>query len=377
MSRTKKTKSEGEAEDQTFMSNSPLERITSFFEKDGSEGCYGVIYEHDDKAFEKEIKISTGSRQLDALFEGGYNAYSMSMFYGDKESGKTTQGLVWGSNWQKFFGEKGWVVVYDAEGRLTEKKIRMSGIDKSRLVVVKSNAAEFVLQNILDLINNNPDDLKFFFIVDSINSLTTSDERGKTLSEAEARAGVARVNSMAFKKLSLPLHVKGHHLYLCSQIRAGNMTGFGGAGNKAGGGKAPEFYGDVIAQMGLAWDGNSPRYIKEGEKNVGQYTEYTFKKTYNETTGVKLAVPIKYNHQGGVWRATEVADMALAWGLVLKKGSWYNIQSELFKESADRAGISQTLLESKVQGHFGFVTFLEDNPDLQELIFAYIMEISK
>jgi RecA/RadA recombinase len=285
------------------------------------------------------------------------------MFFADKESGKTGQGLTWGANWQKHFGEKGWVVVYDAEGRLTEKKIRMSGVDKSRLIVIKSNASEFVLQNILDLINNNPEGLKYFFIVDSINALTTADERGKTLSEAEARAGVARVNSMAFKKLSLPIHVKGHHLYLCSQIRAGNMTGFGGAGNKAGG--------------GMAWDGNSPRYIKEGEKVVGRYTEFDFRKTYNETTGSKLAVPIKYNHTGGVWKANEVVDMALAWGLVIKKGSWYSIQSELFKESAEKAGISPTLLGGSVQGHFGFVNFLEENPDLQKMIYSYILEMLK
>lgn len=378
MNTTKREKKAKESNEETPILDgkiSPIGQIESFF-KD-TEGYYGSVYEHVDNGFETDIKIPTGSYKLDMHLDGGYNAGSMSMFVGDRESGKTAQGLLWGKNWQDHFEEKGWVVFYDAEGRLTEKKIRMSGIDKDRLIVVKSNAAEFVLQNIQNQINANPNGFKYFFIVDSINALTTGDERGKTLDEAEARAGVARVTSMSFKKLSLPIHVKGHHLYICSQIRAGNMTGFGGAGNKAGGGKAPEFYGDLIAHMGQAWEKNAPKLIKDGETIIGRYTEIDFRKSYNEVTGSKLAIPVKYNHVGGVWKANEIVDMALEWGLVLKGGSWFNIQGELFKDSAEKAGINTDLLSKKVQGHFGFVGFLEENPDLAQLIYRYILELIK
>jgi len=354
---------------------SPVSQIESFF--NDTEGYYGSVYEHVDFGFENDIKIPTGSYKLDMHLDGGFNAGSMSMFVGDRESGKTGQALVWGKNWQNHFGEKGWVVFYDAEGRLTEKKIRMSGIDKSRLIVIKSNAAEFVLQNVQNQINANPNGFKYFFIVDSINALTTADERGKTLDEAEARAGVARVTSMSFKKLSLPIHVKGHHLYLCSQIRAGNMTGFGGAGNKAGGGKAPEFYGDLIAHMGQAWEKNAPKLIKDGETIIGRYTEIDFRKSYNEITGTKINIPIKYNHEGGVWAANEIMDMALEWGLVIKSSSWFNIQGELFKESAKKANIDEALLSKKVQGQFGFVAFLEENPDLANMLYSYILELMR
>ena len=351
------------------------EQLESFF-KD-TEGYYGTLYESVDSGFENEVKIPTGSRKLDMVLDGGFNAGSMSLFFGDKESGKTGQGLTWAANWLKYYGERARVVFFDAEGRITGKKIRMSGIDKKHLKVVRSNSAEDILQNVLNLIAINPHDYKYFFIIDSINALTTADERGKTLSEAEARAGVARVSSMAFKKLSLPLHVKGHHLYVISQIRAGNMTGFGGAGNKAGGGKAPEFYGDLISQMGQAWEKSSPKVIKDGEKLVGRYTQYDFRKTYNETTGVKLEVPIKFNHEGGVWQASEIADLALEWGIAIKKGSWYNFQNELLKASAEKAGVDIAPLEKSVQGSFGLVTLFEENEDLANLIFAYIQELMR
>lgn len=376
MSRKKKTE-DLTISDSTEIDGTPIQQILAYFKDKEGDGYYGTAYESADSGFEDEIKITTGSKNLDIQLDGGFNAFSMSMFFGDEECGKTAQGLAWGKNWQDHFGEKAYVVIYDAEGRLTRKKIRMSGIDTSRFSHVKSNAVEYVLQNILDLINNNPHGYKYFFIVDSINALTTADERSKSLEQAEARAGVARVNSMAFKKMSLPIHVLGHHLYLCSQVRAGNMTGFGGAGNKPGGGKAVAFYGDLVAKMGLAWNGQSPRYIKEGEKIIGRYTEFDFRKTYNESTGVKVAVPIKYDHVGGVWAANEIVDLALSWGLAVAKGSWFNFQSELLKDVAEKAGVDTALLDKKVQGHFGFVSYLENNPDLANLIYQYIFEMMK
>lgn len=369
MKKEKKTKA-SESEQAEQNTSSTIEQVEAFFSK--SDGYYGCVYEHSENGFDQEIKISTGSYQLDMYLDGGFNAGSITMMFGDEESGKTAQALTWAKNWQDHFGDKAYVIVYDAEGRMTLKKILMSGIDQGRLLVVKSNSAESILQNIHNLIDSNPEGKRYFFVVDSINGLTTSDERSKTLDQAEARAGVARVNSMAFKKFSLPMHVKGHHLYLCSQTRAGNVSGFGGSGSKPGGGKAPAFYGDLIAKMGLAWDANSPRYIKDGEKVIGRYTELDFKKSYNEVTGTKLAIPIKYNHTGGVWRANEVVDLALAWGVLQKNGCWFSIQNEVFIGVAKNAGIEEDVLATKTQGHFNCVNFFEENEDLRKVVIEYI-----
>ena len=348
----------------------PIEQIEDLF-KD-TEGYYGTVYEFSESQFCDEEKITTGSAQLDMHLDGGYNAGSISLFYGDEESGKTAQGLTWGKHWQDRYGEKGWVIIFDAEGRLTRKKFNQSGVDINRFAAPKSNSSEDALQAIQDMVLNNPHEFKYFFIIDSINAFTTKDERGKTLSEAEARAGVARVTSMAFKKLSLPIHVLGHHLYLCSQVRATNMSGFGGSGGGPSGGKATKFYGDLNAKIGQAWDGTTPKYLKEGDAVIGRYARIDFKKSYNEVTGTQIDIPIKYNHVGGVWREAEILDMCLSWGLVLQKSSWMKPQEELLREPAEKAGLDPDLVCKSIQGKTGFISHLEENPDIANFLCKYL-----
>lgn len=372
MAKTKKAKKDSPENNLELLKDTPIVQITEMFE--GSEGFYGSVYEHSDDGFRCEDKIPTGSEQLDAHLDGGFNAGSISLFYGDAESGKTAQGMSWGRNWQDTYGEKGWVVIYDAEGRLTDKKIRMSGIDKSRLIVIKSNAAEIVLQSVQDLIIQNPQGYKYFFIVDSLNALTTADERGKSLSDKEAMAGIARVTSMAFKKVSLPIHVYGHHLYLCSQVRVSNMTGRGGG--KPSGGKATEFYGDLNAKMGQAWEGTSPRLLKDGESVIGRYTRVEFKKSYNEITGTNIDIPIKYDYVGGIWKEAEIVDMAIAWGIILVKGSWVQAQELLLKDEIERAGLDVKDVCKNVQGKGPFINYLEENQDITNFIKAYLKTLS-
>lgn len=372
MSKEKKTKTKEVTKPASELP-APIQQIEELFK--GSEGYYGSIYEFAEAQFCDEEKITTGSAQLDMHLDGGFNAGSISLFYGDEESGKTAQAMAWGANWQKHYGEKGWVILLDAEGRMTKKKFDMSGVDISRFIAPKSNSSEDALQNIQEMILNNPHGFKYFFIIDSINAFTTKDERGKTLSEAEARAGVARVTSMAFKKLSLPIHVLGHHLYLCSQVRATNMTGFGGSGGGPSGGKAAKFYGDLNAKMGQAWDGTSPKMLTEGDAVIGRYTRYEFKKSYNEVTGSKIDIPIKYNHIGGVWREAEILDLALAWGVILQKGSWMKPQEELLRESAEKAGLDADLVCKSIQGKTGYIGHLEDNPDIAEFLYSYLKTV--
>ena len=78
---------------------------------------YGLIMGQDMEDYVDEY-IPTGSLRFDSILGGGFRP-GMSVFYGEAESGKTAQGLVWAKNWQDKFGEKGLVVFFDAEGRLS------------------------------------------------------------------------------------------------------------------------------------------------------------------------------------------------------------------------------------------------------------------
>jgi len=352
-----------------------LDQVNNIFDnKELALENYGIVYEDFGDDMLSDDIITTGSLSLDIALGGGFRSASVSLFYGDKESGKTSQGLSWGRNWQKHYGEKGWVVFFDAEGRLTNYKKKASGIDSERLILVRSNASEAIFRTIQTLILENKEDNKYFFIIDSVNAMTVEDERKKVIGEMAAVAGGARINSAALKRLSLPIHTKGHHLYICSQERVSNITGSGKKSSPSGG-KAPGFYGDTIAKMGLAFKANSPQVILDGDKQIGRITSIKFEKTANEETSTSVDVPIKFKHTGGIWSEYDTINCAIAWGLILKRGAWYSFSDTMISLAKDKLP-DLDLSEVKVQGVMSLATYLEQIPDVNQLIIGAIKEMA-
>src|SRR6478736_4436938 len=73
--------------------------------------------------------ITTGSLIFDIFLGGGF-CPGVSRFMGDPEHGKTAQAMTWAKNWLEHYKEKGKVYYFDVEGRVTFRKLKLSGIDK-------------------------------------------------------------------------------------------------------------------------------------------------------------------------------------------------------------------------------------------------------
>lgn len=286
------------------------------------------------------INISTGSLILDIFLGGGYSP-GLSRFVGEPEHGKTLQALGWAKNWLDYFGDKGKAYYFDCEGRLTAKKIKLSGISKvknlgSRFTVVRENCFDDIAAFIRDLMNDNADDMHYFFVFDSLDMLITKANLDKTMSEAE-KVGAAQVMStLLMKHVGVYLADRGHHLYICSQIRANiNVNNPNSPKTKMSGANALRHAADIIGEIQKNFGGNEGMYIfenptaasvKEKGNIIGHYHTIKFIKTMNEKSGHTIRIPIKRG--AGIWHEREVADLAIAFAQVRKKGAWYQLKDE-------------------------------------------------
>lgn len=368
MARPKKNTSQND-QNEMIDEDHPFLQIERLMQTDAHKDTgYGFVH-GEELSNLSEDKIPTGSPRMDVFIGGGFKP-GVSLFYGDYESGKTAQALVWGKNWQDKYGEKGLVIFFDAEGRLTDYKLTQSGIDKSRFGLYRGNVGESIFDTIEKTIKNNPKGYRYFFILDSINAVSRKGElQEKDLNDNAKIAGVAALSSLAFTRLSGPLRYFGHHLYICSQIRSQNISGGKPEAPKPSGGKATGFYADIAAQMKKGW---TETFIKDSSgKIIGNKTELKFVKTYNETTGGSIDVPIKYKHIGGVWKEYECLMIAMEWGWFVKKGAGWFEASEIFKKFAKDDGLECVeKLNEKVQGELNLVEFITNTPELVKYIEA-------
>ena len=327
---------------------------------------FGIISDFEDTDNIRNEKVSTGSINFDGVLEGGFPAGGIALVYGDEESGKTAMGLNWARNWQDKFKEQAMVVYFDAEGRLTEYKIKQSGIDTStnRFLWVRTNRGDDIYKKIDELVAwGRKNKIRFFFVVDSTDALMRTSDLDKGFDEAEKIAGGALLASVSGKRLSLPIHSLGHFLYLISQKRMTNIR-MGSSG--ASGGKASKFYADLTVEIAKPW---TETMLPKGAKDkdiLGHLCRLTLKKTGNETTGTVVDIPIKRKKKGGIWSEYETFQLLTEYSFVEKSGSWFNFAPH-FQEILVEGGF-EDVAPIKLQGSNQFVEFLEGNSELNSFI---------
>lgn len=336
-------------------------------EKDGHH--YGYATGNDAIKFPE--KISTGSLAFDIILDGGYRC-GWSRFSGKPQMGKTAQGLVWGANWQKKFPKDGMVVIFNAEGRVTTDLIIRSGIDVSpeRFLRLDSNIGDYVVCKMQKWITHNPFGKRYFFLVDSSDALNRIHDLMKGAEDAEKIGGGATLLSFTGKRLSLPVSVLGHHLYITSQLRDNLKSTHGGQGES--GGNAPKFYSSLSGRVKPHWvkgseDGNIYADAAK-EKVIGHKTLIELYKSPNEAQDSVL-LHIENGRLGGIWKEYELLHLMEMYGLAEASGSWF-APSDPFGEQL----VNDKILEEPfaIQGELKTVRFLEANPQLVEYVTAHI-----
>lgn len=319
----------------------------------------------------KPDMISTGSLFFDSVLGGGYRSSGWARFYAEPECGKSSMSLCWGKNWQDFYPKDGMVIVFNAEGRITQDLVERSGIstDKNRFRIIDTNMSEAIWGLTEKLILNNPDKKKYFFIVDSTDACVRSadSQEKKEIGEAEKIGGGATILSAAGKRLSLLFNLTGHFMFMTSQVRDKvNTHGPGGGGKDASGGNAPKFYSSLTGEIKKAW---TDTYIYEfpsdkKSKIIGRMVQIKLHKTPNEKTGIIVEYPVKYGKIGGVWREYEAMMLAQAFGLVIQKGSIFEFD-ESFYAQMTKDGIEAN---QKYRGEKNIRDEFDSNPKLAEYI---------
>jgi len=280
--------------------------------------------------------ISTGSVSLDkALGVGGLPKGRVTEIFGPESSGKTTLALHAVAEVQK---QGGIAAFIDAEHALDTSYARRLGVNCDELLVSQPDTGEQALEIADMLVRSGAIDI---VVIDSVAALVPRAEIEGEMGDSHMGLQ-ARLMSQALRKLTGTIGKTMTSVIFINQIRMKIGVVFGNPETTTGG-NALKFYSSVrldIRRIGA---------IKEGQEVVGNRTRVRVVKN-------KLAPPFKdaefdIMYGEGISLVGDLIDAGVAAGIVEKSGSWYSYQGE-------RIG----------QGRNNAKTFLQDNPDMLEVV---------
>tara|TARA_R100000808_G_scaffold4105_1_gene13639 strand:+ start:2670 stop:3773 length:1104 start_codon:yes stop_codon:yes gene_type:complete len=326
---------------------------------------------------EIDYKISSGSLNLDLALGGGLPA-GVHRFTGVNEGGKTSCALAFARNFQDYFKKEAKVIYIKSEGRLSPEMIKRSGIDTSEEKFFKfdCNVFEKVFELVRLLVNDNADNKKYLFIIDSVDALCRQNDYDKPFVDSEQVAGGALITSVFLKKMVLPIMKLNHMMILTSQVRvevaANPYAARGGPKTKQAGGNAIKHYANFILEFqerynsDIMFENPSATKLEDKGNPVGHFCKIVFRKSVNEKTGAAIRYPIKYGRINGtsVWLERELVDLMYLWGFIEKKGAWISFDSDLLQQ------LSKAKVEcvEKIQGEPKLIDYLENNIELRDFL---------
>jgi RecA/RadA recombinase len=332
---------------------------------------------------ELDYKIPTGSLNLDLALNGGFCA-GAHRFTGVNEGGKTSCALTVAKNFQDHFKKEGMVIYVKSEGRLSPELLDRCGVDQDpeKFFRFDCNVYEKVFELLRELIQDNPENKKYLFIIDSVDALCRMGDYNKPFEDSEQVAGGALVTSVFLKKVILPLTKMGHMLILTSQVRVEVATNpyasRGGPKVKQAGGNAIKHYANYICEFqerysnDIMYSNPSATRIEDKGDPIGHYCKIAFRKSVNEKTGAMVKYPIRYGRKNGnsIWREKEVIDLMKNWGYLDQKGAWISIDEDLLQKLKD----DKFDFPEKVQGEQKLIDLLESNLKLRDYLYNLLKQ---
>jgi RecA/RadA recombinase len=354
--------------------------ILSTFLKNNKEDHYN--FEDD-----FEYKVSSGSLQLDIQLGGGFGP-GLHRFCGINEGGKTSAALEVMKNFLRTVpNAKGFYI--KAEGRLSNEMKERSGVpftikaedwNVGTCFVFESNIYETVVDAMRNLVSNNEEGIKYYFLLDAVDGLITKGDLDKTFEDSNKVAGGAVIAANFMKRMSIALAKRGHMAVFVSQVRADiKLDPYSKAPirqTSATGGNAllhfanwilefeARYNGDMILQ-----DSNNKKIDLEKNPAIGHWAKVTVKKSPNEKTNLQIPYPIRYGRKNGtsIWIEKEIVDLLYAWEFMNKAGAWVK-PSDDFIELIKELNIE---VPENFQGEKALFKFVEDNPHLVKFLSNY------
>ena len=330
--------------------------------------------------FEREKDYLISSKSLTFDIETGGIRPSVLRMSGISEGGKTACTL---SFMDDFLSkpEKRRGVYIKAEGRLGKEQRERTTIKfvenseewvDGTCFIFKTNIYEAAISLMRDLVNNNPSETSYFFVIDSMDALVPRGDIDKPFEEANKVAGGSLLSADFLRKMSLKISSRGHICVLISQVRSTvSINPYAKTDPKitnASGGNAALHYSDWIFEFQQR---HNKDFIWAGEEGkserLGHYCKVIFRKTPNESTGIEIRYPIKYGRKDGksVWVEYEIVDQMLAFNMAIKEGAWVKLSDSIVKELSEK----KVPHEPKFNGVKKFRDYLESTPAFTNYMF--------
>ena len=297
-----------------------------------------------DVAKKKLEVVSSGVLPLDvALGIGGYPRGRMVEIFGPEGSGKTTMALCAIAEAQKLGGLAAFI---DAEHALDPNLAKILGVDIDNLYLSQPDNAEQALYILDQMVRSGAVDV---VVLDSVAALTPQAElEGKI---GESQMGLqARFMSYSLRRLASVINRTKCIVIFINQLRAQISTGYGqGPTETTTGGRALKFYASIRLDV------RRGKKIDKGDLTIGH-------ELYLKVVKNKLAPPFRTGHTSliygrGIPRDIVVVDMAIDYGIIVKKGSWLAYKGETLG-----------------QGRESVAKFLAGHKELQDEIVKGIMQ---
>ncbi len=268
--------------------------------------------------------IPTGSLSLDiALGVGGVPRGRVIEIYGPESSGKTTlcQHII--AEAQRMGGICAFV---DMEHALDPIYAARCGVDVDNLYVSQPDTGEQALEIADALIRSGTMDV---VVVDSVAALVPRAEIEGEMGDTHVGLQ-ARLMSQALRKMSGVIKQTNTAMIFTNQLRHKIGVMFGSPETTSGG-NALKFYASVRLDI------RRIQAIKAGGEVTGNRTRVKVKKNKVAPPFTECEFDIMYNE--GISRTGDVIDLAVAYGLVDKRGAYFRYGDTLLGQGRENAKI--------------------------------------
>ena len=363
-------------------------------EKDKSKSTLdSILKEHKNEHYNFQERntwnISTGSLLLDVA-TGGISP-SLVRVCGYNNEGKTPQTLEIVRNFLNTVknSKSLWVI---AEGRgLSKENIERCQLkfvynveewEIGTVFVLETQIYELFIKTVKELVLNNPDGIKYAFVVDSLDGMQLRDYQD--ILESNKVCGVPSLSKKMLQSLSLGMFKYGHLMVLISQVtsevKIDKYEKTVARGGNYSGGNALNHGADLILFWNNSYNSdyildNPNGKLNDGKsKAIGKYSKVIIEKSALESSRKTLiSYPIKFGRKpSGIWLEHEVAEMLLAWGLVSKAGAgWMTFSTEIIGELK----VIDPDIPEKIQGLDNLREYLESNSKVTSFLFDKFKKI--
>lgn len=330
--------------------------------------------------------VSTGSLVFDWFLGGGYGP-GFWRFGGAPEKGKTAQALTWAKNWLNKF-ENSKVIYFDTECRLSRAKLIPSGILNvknaiQRIEISQHNIFEDLATRMIQALEESENDgCRLFFVIDSLDMLTSKNDVIKGFDEEDKVASVAKSMKRLLRIVGPRVRKGKHHVHYLNQLTANISIAPGSPQKKSDfGGYAPQHMVDLWGQIidplapDLIWENPTATTKDERGKVIGHYFKVKLEKTPNDKSGQEIRIPIKRGSNSGVWLGREIADMLLLFSVVSKPNNrHYVFKQDALDQIKSESGIEIPV--SKLDGEKNYFSWFE-LPENQPYLLAFEQYVKK